>query len=88
MKIQHRMGAVCVASFMLIYALFYVFIILVQAEKLAAGFLALGLKKGDRVGIWGPNVEEWILTQFATAKAGLILVQYVWTSVPCFNEII
>ena len=46
-----------------------------QAEKLAAGFLALGLKKGDRVGIWGPNVEEWILTQFATAKAGLILVQ-------------
>ena len=49
--------------------------ILIQAEKLASGFLALGLKKGDRVGIWGPNIEEWILTQFATAKAGLILVQ-------------
>ncbi|XP_028401856.1 acyl-CoA synthetase family member 2, mitochondrial-like isoform X2 [Dendronephthya gigantea] len=45
-----------------------------MADKLAAGFLALGLKRGDRVGIWGPNVEEWILTQFATAKAGLILV--------------
>ncbi|CAB3989761.1 AMP-binding [Paramuricea clavata] len=46
----------------------------IKADKLATGFLALGLKKGDRVGIWGPNVEEWILTQFATAKAGLILV--------------
>lgn len=43
-------------------------------EKLASGFLALGLKKGDRVGMWGPNIEEWVLTQYATAKAGLILV--------------
>ena len=48
--------------------------ILFQADKLAAGFLALGLKRGDRVGIWGPNLEEWILTQFATAKAGIVLV--------------
>ncbi|QPF88939.1 AMP-binding protein [Bradyrhizobium commune] len=45
-----------------------------QVDALAAGFLALGLKPGDRVGIWSPNNAEWILTQFATAKAGLILV--------------
>jgi len=45
-----------------------------QVDDLAAGLLALGLKRGDRVGIWSPNNAEWILTQFATAKAGLILV--------------
>jgi fatty-acyl-CoA synthase len=53
------------------------FFISTQADKLASGFLALGLSKGDRVGIWGPNIEEWILTQFATAKAGLILVRKI-----------
>lgn len=41
---------------------------------LAAGFLALGLEPGDRVGIWSPNNAEWVLTQLATARAGLILV--------------
>lgn len=45
-----------------------------KARELAAGFLALGLKPGDRIGIWAPNCVEWTLTQFATAKAGLILV--------------
>ncbi|QUD90051.1 AMP-binding protein [Phenylobacterium montanum] len=45
-----------------------------RAEALAAGFLALGLVPGDRVGIWSPNNAEWALTQFAAAKAGLILV--------------
>lgn len=45
-----------------------------QSETLAAGFLALGLKTGDRIGIWAPNCVEWTLTQFAAAKAGLILV--------------
>jgi fatty-acyl-CoA synthase len=45
-----------------------------QADSLAAGLLALGLEPGDRVGIWSPNRVEWVLTQFATAKAGLILV--------------
>lgn len=40
----------------------------------AAGFLACGMKPGDRVGIWSPNNAEWIITQFATARAGLILV--------------
>ena len=46
----------------------------VRVDALAAGLLALGLKKGDRIGIWSQNNAEWVLTQFATAKAGLILV--------------
>ena len=45
-----------------------------RVDRLAAGLLALGLEPGDRVGIWSPNNAEWALTQFATAKAGLILV--------------
>ncbi len=45
-----------------------------RVDALAAGFLRLGLQPGDRVGIWAPNCSEWTLTQFATAKAGLILV--------------
>jgi fatty-acyl-CoA synthase len=45
-----------------------------RVDALAAGLLALGLAPGDRVGIWAPNCAEWVLTQFATAKAGLILV--------------
>lgn len=46
----------------------------VSVNQLAVGFLALGLVKGDRVGIWSPNRFEWLLTQFATARVGLILV--------------
>ncbi|HEY0437443.1 MAG TPA: AMP-binding protein, partial [Phenylobacterium sp.] len=45
-----------------------------RVEALAAGLLALGLEPGDRIGVWAPNCAEWALTQFATAKAGLILV--------------
>ncbi|XP_070197627.1 medium-chain acyl-CoA ligase ACSF2, mitochondrial-like isoform X2 [Littorina saxatilis] len=45
-----------------------------QADQLAAGLLSLGLKQGDRVGMWGPNSREWVLTQYATARAGLVLV--------------
>ncbi len=45
-----------------------------RVEDFAAGLLALGLKPGDRVGIWSPNNPEWVVTQFATARAGLILV--------------
>jgi fatty-acyl-CoA synthase len=44
------------------------------ADRLAAGLLCLGLVPGDRIGIWSPNRYEWVLTQFASAKAGLILV--------------
>jgi len=45
-----------------------------DVDRLAAGLLALGLEKGDRIGIWSPNRYEWLLTQFATARVGLILV--------------
>ena len=45
-----------------------------RADALAAGLLALGLRPGDRVGVWGPNSAQWALAQFATARAGLIQV--------------
>ncbi len=45
-----------------------------RVDAFAAGLLALGLAPGDRVGIWSPNNAEWVIAQFATAKAGLILV--------------
>jgi fatty-acyl-CoA synthase len=45
-----------------------------QVDALAAGLLRLGLAPGDRVGIWAPNCSEWLVTQYATAKLGLILV--------------
>lgn len=45
-----------------------------RADRIGAGLLALGLKRGDRVGIWSPNKVEWALIQFATAKAGMVLV--------------
>ncbi len=45
-----------------------------KVEALAAGLLALGLTPGDRIGIWSPNNSEWVVTQFATAKTGLVLV--------------
>src|SRR5262249_7584499 len=40
----------------------------------ARGLLALGVEKGDRVGIWSPNRFEWVIVQFATARIGAILV--------------
>ena len=40
----------------------------------AAGLIALGFEPGDRVGVWAPNCAEWVLAQFATARAGLIQV--------------
>ncbi|KAL6103024.1 acsf2 [Pungitius sinensis] len=45
-----------------------------DVDKAAAGLLALGLQRGDRLGVWGPNTYEWILFQFASAKAGIIQV--------------
>lgn len=45
-----------------------------EVERYAAGFAALGLKPGERLGIWAPNCWEWVVTQFASARAGLILV--------------
>lgn len=45
-------------------------------DSVAAGLVALGHKKGDRIGVWGQNHLEWIITMYAAAKAGLILVFY------------
>src|SRR5947208_4640823 len=45
-----------------------------RVDAFAAGLLTLGLLPGERVGIWSPNNAEWVVAQFATAKAGLILV--------------
>ena len=45
-----------------------------EAEAVAAGLWALGVRRGDRVGIWSPNRVEWLLTQFATARIGALLV--------------
>ncbi len=45
-----------------------------QSEDLAIGLRKLGLEKGDRVGIWSANLSEWVLAQFGTALAGIILV--------------
>jgi fatty-acyl-CoA synthase len=43
-------------------------------DGLASALLAAGLNQGDRLGVWGPNRAEWTLTQYATAKIGVILV--------------
>lgn len=67
---------------------------LAQIDALAVGLLRLGIKPGDRVGIWSPNNIEWCLTQYATAKIGAIMVcinpayrpeelQYALTNVGC-----
>jgi len=45
-----------------------------EVDKLAAGLLALGLSAGERIGIWSPNNAQWAVTQFASAKVGLVLV--------------
>ncbi|VXC56782.1 putative acyl-CoA synthetase YngI [Burkholderia sp. 8Y] len=45
-----------------------------EVDVLATALLQLGLKAGDRVGIWSPNRAEWLLTQFATARIGAVLV--------------
>ncbi len=45
-----------------------------EVDRCARGLMALGLAKGERVGIWAPNRAEWTIAQFATAKIGAILV--------------
>lgn len=65
-----------------------------HVDSVARGLAELGLKKGDRVGIWSQNRLEWVLTQFATARLGLIMVNinpacrlneldYILTKVDC-----
>lgn len=46
----------------------------VRVNQLAAGLLKLGLGPGERLGVWAPNCWEWLATQYATAKIGVILV--------------
>ncbi|GAB3517643.1 AMP-binding protein [Arthrobacter monumenti] len=45
-----------------------------EVDRLARGLLAMGVEKGDRIGIWSTNCAEWTILQYATAKAGAILV--------------
>jgi fatty-acyl-CoA synthase len=45
-----------------------------DTDTLARALITAGLQAGDRVGIWSPNCAEWVLLQYATAKAGVILV--------------
>ena len=45
-----------------------------RVNKLAKAFIGAGFQKGDRIGIWSPNNVQWLIIQYATAKAGLILV--------------
>ena len=68
-------------------------------NQLAAGLASLGFERGERIGIWSPNNIEWVVTQFATAKLGLVLVninpayrigelEYVLNKVECSGIII
>src|SRR3954466_782866 len=45
-----------------------------EVDACALGLAALGVRKGDRVGIWAPNCAEWVFVQYGTAKLGAILV--------------
>jgi len=45
-----------------------------RSDEVAAALLALGVRRGERVGIWSPNRVEWVLAQFGTARIGAILV--------------
>ncbi|MEQ4500771.1 AMP-binding protein [Nocardioides kribbensis] len=45
-----------------------------DVDAVARGLMAAGLEPGDRVGMWAPNCAEWTIVQFATAKAGIVLV--------------
>ncbi len=44
------------------------------ADDAARGLLALGIERGDRIGIWSPTCAEWTILQFASARAGAVLV--------------
>merc|ERR1711990_937683 len=45
-----------------------------KAEKLATGLISIGHKQGDRIGIWGPNQSQWLISCWAVAMAGMQLV--------------
>ncbi len=54
-----------------------------EVDRVARGLLALGLRQGERIGIWSPNRAEWVLTQLASARLGLVLV----TLNPAYREL-
>jgi fatty-acyl-CoA synthase len=54
-----------------------------EVDRVARGLLGLGLRRGDRIGIWSPNRVEWVLTQLASARLGLVLV----TINPAYREL-
>jgi fatty-acyl-CoA synthase len=45
-----------------------------SVDRVARALMAIGLEPGDRLGVWSPNRVEWLVLQYATAKAGVILV--------------
>ena len=45
-----------------------------ECDRVAKGLIALGIQKGEHVGIWATNYAEWVVAQFATAKIGAVLV--------------
>lgn len=66
--------------------------ILDQADRLAASFRKIGLKKGDRIGVWIPNLVEWYITKMACARGGFIAAGINPASQPpeleyCINKI-
>ena len=57
--------------------------LLQRVDEVASGLLALGIRRGNRVGIWAPNRIEWLLVQFGTARIGAVLVNIN----PAYREI-
>lgn len=49
-----------------------------KVNRLASGFINIGLNKGDRIGIWSPNSAQWYITLLAAAKAGLVSVNVIY----------
>src|SRR5215475_835612 len=45
-----------------------------ECDRVAKGLIALGIQKGEHIGIWATNYSEWVVAQFATAKIGAVLV--------------
>jgi fatty-acyl-CoA synthase len=45
-----------------------------ECNRIAKGLIALGVQKGEHIGIWATNYPEWVVAQFATAKIGAVLV--------------
>ena len=69
-KFPHKEALISVhQNYRVTYTEFYA-----QVTAVAKGLIALGVKQGDRVGIWSPNCYEWTLLQYATAKIGAIMV--------------